>query len=123
MLGGVDGDLSALLRLSSDAENFRALFVDQFTVVGILRRRRNLVLAAKFGHHLGAHIGTGDQIGASAGHKTGRMGIGQRRLGRADHLIVDKATHTATANHSSTVGFHYTFLRFARGRRDDWMTG
>ena len=32
--------------------------------------------------------------------------IRQRRLGRANHFIVNKATHTATTDHGGAVGFH-----------------
>ena len=106
MLGGVNHNLGAPLRLGGHADNVELFAGDHFAIIGILCCGRHVVAAAKLGHHLGAHIGAGHQLGAWTGDKAVGMGHRQHNRWIADHLVVNKATHPATANDRGAVRFH-----------------
>ena len=56
VLGGMDRDLGAALRLRGDADDVGPLDVDHLTVVEVLLVSGNAVLPADLSHHLGPQI-------------------------------------------------------------------
>ena len=103
VLGGIDGNLGAALRLRGDADDVRSLDVDHLPVVQVLPVRGNAVLLADLRHHLGPQIGARHQFRALASAVGGSMRIGRYDILPVDRLVVDEGAHAAAADEDRSV--------------------
>ena len=127
MVGAVDDDLRAVLRLCADADDIGLLLREHLLVVRVAVLERHLVEGRPLVQHLLAQVAArhqlrplADRIRAAVAHRQSLGGEerhrgaegahgagGQARVARGHldqgNFVVDERPHSARANHGSTV--------------------